>query len=364
MSDAMVKRQRMQRAVALRDSIGAQMTGGEFTALSKFTRMFVQSGALGLGALLAVAGEISTGSIIAASIIMSRALQPAEGVIAGWGSIGNAKAAAARLFDFYNRTGEGNRMRTALPRPEGRLDVEQVGLRGANGQPILFGLSVTLNPGEILGVIGPSGAGKTSLAKLSCGALKPDAGTIRIDGAQFFDWDQDELCRHIGYLPQEPSLFEGTIKDNISRFAAWGEAGDEDVDSRAVAAAKLAGVHELILRQPQGYDTFLGPMGSGLSAGQAQRVALARALYGDPSLLVLDEPNSFLDAEGEAALMTAMVEARKRGAAIMVIAHRKSILGIADKLLVLDAGRPKLLGPTKEVAARLIGPSTDAESAA
>jgi ATP-binding cassette subfamily C protein len=354
----------MQRAVALRDSIGAQITGGEFTALSKFTRMFVQSGALGVGALLAVAGEISSGSIIAASILLSRALQPAEGVIAGWGSIGNAKAAANRLFDFYNRTGEVERIRTALPRPEGRLDVEQVGLRGPNGQPILFGVSLTLQPGEILGVIGPSGAGKTSLAKLACGALKPDAGTIRIDGAQFSDWNQDELSRHIGYLPQEPSLFEGTIKDNISRFAAWRDTGDDEVDALAVAAAKMAGVHDLILHQPQGYDTFLGPMGGGLSAGQAQRVALARALYDDPSLLILDEPNSFLDAEGEAALMSAMVEARKRGAAIMVIAHRKAILGFADKLLVLDAGRPKLLGPTKEVVARLAGPANEAESAA
>jgi ATP-binding cassette subfamily C protein len=364
MSEAMIGRQRMQRAIALRDSIGAQMTGGGFTALSRFTRMFVQSAALGLGALLAINGDISSGSIIAASILLSRALQPAEGVIAGWGSIGNARAAATRLFDFYNRAGEAERIRTALPRPEGRLDMDQVGLRGAGGQPILFGVSLTLQPGEILGVIGPSGAGKTSLAKIACGALKPDVGTIRIDGAQFADWDQDELARHIGYLPQEPSLFEGTIKDNISRFAAWRDSNDGDIDEKAITAAKAAGVHDLILRQPQGYDTYLGPAGAGLSSGQAQRVALARALYGSPSVLILDEPNSFLDAEGEAALMAAMAGARKRKAAIMVIAHRKAVLGTADRLLVLDAGRPKLLGPTREVAARLAGPSNDTESAA
>ena len=364
MSEAMINRQIMQRAVATRDAVGAQVTGSGYAALSRFTRLFVQSAALGLGALLAIAGEISTGSIIAASILLSRALQPAEGVIAGWGSIGNAKAAAERLIDFYNRTGEVERIRTALPRPEGRLDVEQVGLRGANGQPILFGISFNVQPGEILGIVGPSGAGKTSLAKLIAGAMTPDAGTIRIDGAQYADWDSDELARHIGYLPQEPTLFEGTIKDNISRFAAWREASDDEVDRLAVAAAKSAGVHELILRQPQGYDTYLGPLGGGLSAGQAQRVALARALYGDPSVLVLDEPNSFLDAEGEAALMTSVAQARGRGAAILIIAHRKAVLESADRLLVLEAGRPKLLGPAREVAARLLGPREDSESAA
>lgn len=364
MTGAMVTRQKMQRAVALRDSVGAQLTGGQFTALSKFTRIFVQSAALGLGALLAIAGQISTGSIIAASILLSRALQPAEAVISGWGAIANAKAAANRLFDFYERAGESDRIRTSLPRPQGKLDVEQVGLRGPDGQPILFGVSLALQPGEILGVIGPSGAGKTSLAKLVCGALAPDVGTIRIDGAQFSDWEQDELCRHIGYLPQEPSLFEGSVKDNISRYAAWVESEGEDVDTKAVAAAKAAGVHDLILRLPQGYDTFLSPMTGGLSAGQAQRVALARALYGNPVVLVLDEPNSFLDAEGEAALMTAMAAARERGAAIMVVAHRKAILTVADRLLVLDSGRPKLLGPAKEVVARLAGPPSQTESAA
>jgi len=364
MSEAMIGRQKMQRAIALRDSIGAQMTGGGFTALSRFTRMFVQSAALGLGALLAIAGYISTGSIIAASILLSRALQPAEGVIAGWGSIGNARAAAARLFDFYNRTGEVDRIRTALPRPQGRLEMDQVGLRGANAQPILFGISMMLQPGEILGVIGPSGAGKTSLAKLACGSFKPDVGSIRIDGAQFSDWDQDELALHIGYLPQEPSLFEGTIKDNISRFASWRENGGGDVDTKSVTAAKAAGVHDLILRQPQGYDTYLGPAGAGLSAGQAQRVALARALYDDPALLILDEPNSFLDAEGEEALMSAMKDARARGAAVMVVAHRKAVLANADRLLVLDAGRTKLLGPAREVVARLTGPQSETGTAA
>jgi len=364
MTGAMVKRQQMQRAVALRDSVGAQITGGQFTALSKFTRIFVQSCALGLGALLAVAGEISTGSIIAASILLSRALQPAEAVISGWGTIAYAKAAADRLFDFYERASTADRIHTTLPSPEGSLEVEQVGLRGPGGQPILFGVSLTLRPGEILGVIGPSGAGKTSLAKLVCGALSPDAGMIRIDGAQFSDWDQDELCSHIGYLPQEPSLFEGSVKDNISRFAAWSESGEANIDEKAVAAAKAAGVHELILRLPQGYDTFLGSMTGGLSAGQAQRVALARALYGSPAILVLDEPNSFLDAEGEAALMAAMMAARDRGAAIMIVAHRKTILTCADRLLVLDAGRPKLSGPAKEVVARLAAPLGQTESAA
>jgi ATP-binding cassette subfamily C protein len=203
----------------------------------------------------------------------------------------------------------------------------------------------------MIGVIGPSGAGKTTLAKVLAGAMPAEAGTVRIDGAAYDDWEPDELARHIGYLPQEPSLFEGTIKENISRFSDT--ANGQNVDLLAVEAAQAAGVHEMILRLPKGYDTPLGPLGHGLSSGQAQRVALARALYGNPVLLVLDEPNAFLDGEGEAALMQSILGSLKRGAAVVLIAHRRSVLASARRLLVLEEGRPKLFGPAQEVAARL-----------
>jgi ATP-binding cassette subfamily C protein len=194
--------------------------------------------------------------------------------------------------------------------------------------------------------------------------MQPTVGTVRLDGARLTDWDQDQLGKHLGYMPQEPSLFEGTIKENIARFChSHGSEENRKIDEAVIAAAKEAGVHELILQFPQGYDTPLGLMGAGLSAGQAQRVALARALYSEPRLLVLDEPNAFLDQNGEAALMSAIANARTRGATVIVIAHRRGILDVADGLLVLEEGRPKMIGPASEVVARLIGPKA-AENAA
>jgi ATP-binding cassette subfamily C protein len=245
------------------------------------------------------------------------------------------------------------RARTVLPRPEGRLQVENVGIRRADGLPILNGVSLAAQPGDIVGIVGPSGSGKSTLAKVIAGAIQPEIGNVRIDGAQRSDWDQDELGRHIGYLPQEPSLFEGTIKDNISRFARWDGDGSGDIDAMTIKAAKLAGVHELVLKLPQGYDSRLGPLGAGLSAGQAQRIALARAFYGDPAILILDEPNAFLDAEGETALIAAIKGAHGRGATILVIAHRRSVLESANLMLVLEAGRPTMFGPSKDVVAKL-----------
>lgn len=362
MVGAMVNRQLAQRSTGIGSQAQAQFAGSRFIATSRFLRLFVQSAALGVGALLAIAGELSAGGIIAGSILLGRALQPIDALIGGWSSLTSARAALARLADIFRQSPEAERIRTELPAPEGRLEVEQVGIRGAGGQPILAGVSFTARPGEILGIVGPSGSGKTTLAKVVAGALNPDLGTIRIDGAQRSDWDPDALGRCIGYLPQEPSLFEGSVKENISRFAGWADAPAESVDSEAIAAAKLAGVHEMILKLPQGYDTILGPLGAGVSAGQAQRIALARALYGNPALLILDEPNAFLDAEGEAALVRAVRAVRKRGATVLLIAHRKSVLDGADRLLVMEGGRPKMLGPAKDVVVRLSPPG--AESAA
>ena len=347
MVGAMVNRQLAQRSTGIGHLAEAQFAGSRFTAASRFLRLFVQSASLGLGALLAIAGELTAGGIIAGSILLGRALQPIDALIGGWSTLTSARSALLRLSETFRMPFDAERMRTALPAPTGKLDVEQVGVRSADGRPILYGVTFSAAPGEILGSVGPSGAGKTTLAKVIAGAIPADIGTVRIDGAQRADWEADELGRHIGYLPQEPSLFEGSVKDNISRFEAWaeGEGMVDDIDSAVIAAATQAGVHEMILKLPNGYDTLLGPLGAGVSAGQAQRIALARALYRDPPILVLDEPNAFLDAEGEAALVRAIVAARTRGAAVLLIAHRKAVLDGADRLLVMEGGKPKMLGP-------------------
>jgi ATP-binding cassette subfamily C protein len=326
--------------------------------------MFIQSAALGLGALLAIAGYISAGAIIASSVLLSRALQPIESIIGAWSSLASARAAVHRLTKAFETIAE-QRLYTALPAPAGLVDVEEVGLRGREGKPILLGITFRAEPGKILGIIGPSGSGKTTLGKILVGALQPTVGAVRVDGARITDWDQDELGKHVGYMPQEPSLFEGTIKENIARFELGHTTdGKKKIDKAVVAAAKDAGVHELILQLPQGYDTPLGLMGAGLSAGQAQRIAFARALYGDPAMLVLDEPNAFLDQAGEQALVLALDKARKRGATVIVIAHRRGVLEAADRLLVLDEGRPKMLGPAADVVARLTAPSANASETA
>jgi ATP-binding cassette subfamily C protein len=363
MTGAMVDRQLGHRRLALANMISAQFGGGRLTATSRFFRLFVQSVALGLGALLAIAGDISGGAIIASSVLLSRALQPIESIIGGWSSLGAARAAARRLSRALDDLNE-ERIYTVLPAPEGVLQVEEVGLRGRDGRPVLVGVSFRADPGKILGVIGPSGSGKTTLGKILIGALQPTVGTVRIDGARLTDWEQDELGKYFGYMPQEPSLFEGTIKENIARFSR-GRSSEQAkrIDEAVVSAAMEAGVHELILQLPQGYDTPLGLMGAGLSAGQAQRMALARALYGEPRLLILDEPNAFLDQNGEEALLAALTRARARGATVIVIAHRRGVLAAADRLLVLEEGRPKMIGPAPEVVARLTGPKT-AENAA
>ncbi|HET9815468.1 MAG TPA: type I secretion system permease/ATPase [Xanthobacteraceae bacterium] len=358
MTGVMVERQLDHRRSALAHTVHAQFAGGRLSAASRFARLYLQSIALGLGALLAIAGDISAGAIIASSVLLSRALQPIESIIGAWSSLGSARASARRLSHALENV-EGERLYTVLPEPNGTIEVSEVGVRSRDGRAIIYGVSFSIAPSTVLGIVGPSGSGKTTLGKVIVGALQPTVGTVRIDGASLADWDQDELGRHIGYMPQEPSLFEGTVKENIARFSPAHKTGERKrVDKAVVAAAKAAGVHELILKLPQGYDTMLGLMGTGLSAGQAQRVALARALFRDPALLVLDEPNAFLDQAGEAALIAAIAGARLRGAAIIVIAHRRGLLESADRLLVLEEGRMKLEGSATEVVARLSSPAT------
>lgn len=353
MRGALRERQLIDRRNGLDLSAKAQFTGGGYAAATKFTRMFLQSAALGLGAWLAVDKQISAGAIIAASVLMSRALQPIEQLVGAWSVVGQARGALNNLIKLFPPRGL-EVAGTQLPAPTGVLALEQVAVRAPGEGPVLLrGVSLRLTPGEVLGVIGPSGAGKTTLARVACGALAPDAGTVRLDGASLTDWDGDRLGRYIGYVPQDSALIAGSIKDNISRFAIWGGGDAALVDAEVVAAAQAAGVHELILRFPNGYDTVLGAGGRGLSAGQAQRVALARALYAQPPLLILDEPNSALDADGEAALNTAILAAKARNVAILIVAHRTGILNIADRLLVLRDGQVERMGPRNEVLAQM-----------
>jgi PrtD family type I secretion system ABC transporter len=366
MRGALRERQLSDRRTGLALSAQAQFTGGQFAAATKFMRLFLQSAALGLGAWLAVERQISAGAIIAASILMSRALQPVEQVVGAWGTVVQARSALRALSELFAATPEPETPRTQLPDPKGRLVVDKVVVRapGAPDQMLLKGVGFALEPGEVLGIVGPSGAGKTTLARLAAGASLPDMGVVRLDGANMTDWDPDRLGRHIGYLPQDSGLIAGSIRDNISRFALWrGEASDV-VDAGVVAAATEAGVHEMILKLPKGYDTLLAHGGRGLSAGQAQRVALARALYGDPVLLVLDEPNSALDGDGEAALGRAILGAKTRGAAVIIIAHRTGVLQAVDRLLVLRDGAIEMIGPRAEVLAQMSKPRGGAPSVA
>ncbi len=356
MRRAVVARQLEERGIGLGLTANAQFKGGGYAGMTKFFRLFMQSAALGLGAYLAIEGQISSGSIIAASILLSRALQPVEQLVGGWSSVIQARGALNTLSDLFSKTQPLDIDRTQLPTPMGQIEMDRVVVRApGRDELVLKAVSLKIAPGESLGVVGASGAGKTTLIRVIAGALSPDAGIVRMDGANYTDWDADRLAEFIGYLPQEPSLLAGTVKDNISRFAAWRGMPPETVDQLSIDAATKAGVHDLILKLPKGYDTPLAPGGRGLSAGQAQRVALARALFNNPTLLILDEPNSALDAEGEASLLRAIQGAKSRGATILIVAHRTGILAGVDRLLVMRDGAIERLGPREEVLAKLAG---------
>ena len=354
MREASIARQIDQRHEAVSRQADAQLTGGRYSGAIKFLRLTLQSLALGVAALLAVRGQLSPGAIIASSVLLSRAVAPIELLVGAWPGLVQARASWRALIDLFASTASQDVQRTALPEPRGRVTLEGVSLRYAGTEaPQLRQVSLALAPGEVLGVIGASGSGKTTLARILAGGMKPTAGVIRLDGAAYEARPGDDLARHIGYLPQTPSLFAGTIKDNIARFASTLEHDPVLVDREAVAAAQAAGAHDMILRLPLGYDTLLGPFGAGLSAGQAQRVALARAMFRDPVLLVLDEPNSNLDQEGETALLSAVKSSAARGAAVVVVAHRAGVLAQVDRLLMLTDGAVQLEGPRETVLERL-----------
>lgn len=319
---------------------------GVVLAGTKFFRLYLQILMLGIGAYLVLEQAITPGAMIASAILLGRALAPVELAVSNWRGFVGARAAFGRMTELLAAVpAESSNM--SLPKPEGRVEFEQVIAVAPGGDaasPILRGISFQLMPGEALGVIGPTAAGKSSLARLLVGVWPTLRGSVRLDGVDVYEWSRGDLGRHIGYQPQEVALFDGTIAENIARFG--------EIDSDAVIkAARLARVHELILRLPQGYDTRIGADGHVLSGGQCQRIGLARALYGDPVLIVLDEPNANLDVPGEQALLECVAELKEAGCTLVIIAHRPSILASVDYILYLNNGLIGTLAPRDEVVA-------------
>lgn len=338
----LVRWQKYSKEAASATVLGSDRAGS-LTSASKAFRMFIQSGILGWGALLAVQGIVTPGTMIAGSIIMGRALAPIQMALGQWRGFIGARQAFHRLNKFYEIIPEQTD-NLSLPAPIGELSVTNI-LAAPPGSkvPILTGLNFTVKPGQGLGVIGPSASGKSTLARLLVGIWIPQKGSVRLDGATFDQWNSDELGPYIGYLPQQVELFDGTIGENIGRF--YQDASAEDI----VLAARRATVHDMILHLPDGYDTRIGEGGTVLSGGQVQRIALARALFGDPALVVLDEPNANLDAEGDAALTAAITDLRKRGKTVVVMAHRPSAIAAVDQLLILRDGKQTAFGPKDDV---------------
>ena len=320
---------------------------GGFGSASKVLRLLLQSVILGLGAYLVIRQEMTAGAMVAASIMMGRALAPIETAIANWRAFISARQSITRLSEALMRAAPKREV-TALPRPARSLDVDQVVVVAPGGtKPVVANVRFALRTGQALGIIGPSGAGKTSLVRALVGIWRPAKGCVRLDGAALDQWDPDLLGQHVGFISQTIELFDGTISENIARMSV-----KPDADA-VLRAAKAAGAHELILRLPNGYDTAIGEGGEALSGGQRQRIALARALYGDPFLVVLDEPNSNLDTEGELALRQAIANLKTRGAIVVLIAHRPSVLAVCDHILVLANGEQKDFGSRDEIMQKL-----------
>ena len=327
------------------------------STVTRFVRISLQSLILGAGALLVIEGSITAGMMIVCSILMGKALQPVELAIGTWKQSISTRGAYQRLDEMLQSAPPRGET-LSLPAPQGALSLENVYASAPGMQTtILKGLTFNIAPGEVVGVIGPSASGKSTLARLLVGVWQARAGTVRLDGADIFQWNKDELGPHVGYLPQDIELFEGTIAENIARFA-------EPDPAKVIDAAKRAGVHEMILHLPQGYDTRLGVDGASLSGGQKQRVALARAIYDNPRLVVLDEPNSNLDDVGEAALVEAIKDLKARGTTVILITHRMNVLNSVDKLLVLRDGMMTMFGPRDEVLKALRQQQLQAAAAA
>lgn len=333
--------QNFQNTLLIRQS-EASGKAGAISAMTRVVRLVLQSAMLGIGALLVIDNQMTGGIMIAGSILASRALAPVELLIGTWRQFIIARGAYQRLHELLIRF-PARDAGLPLPRPRGVLRAEGVvAVPPGSLVTVLKGVSLAVDPGEVLTILGPSASGKSTLARLLVGVWPAKLGAVRLDGADVYQWRKDELGPWIGYLPQDIELFEGTVAENIARF---GTLDSEQI----ISAATKAGIHEMILRFPAGYDTPIGESGSALSGGQRQRLALARALYGNPSLLVLDEPNASLDDAGEAALLKAIAGARSEGRTVVLITHRTNLIEVSDRLLVLREGQVVLQGSRQEV---------------
>jgi ATP-binding cassette subfamily C protein EexD len=339
------QQEKTDKAIALQTN--ASRWAGGFLSFSKSFRVIIQSLALGLGALLALKQEISPGMMIAGSLLLGRALAPIDLLVNSWKGFSVARAQYKRLGELLE-TIPPEEEKMSLPAPKGHLLVENVVVSAPGSQiPVLKGISLELKPGEAIGILGPSASGKSTLARTILGIWPTRAGAVRLDGADVSAWDREELGPSVGYLPQDIELFDGSISENICRF---GKTDSEKI----IAAAQLAGVHEMILKLPEGYDTVIGGTGGMLSGGQRQLIGLARAVYDSPRLLVLDEPNSNLDEQGEQTLAQALKRIKSKGCSIVVITHRNSILQVVDNLLILKEGTAIAYGPKEKVLATMM----------
>ena len=359
MVPAMLHRWQARNGAALAAQQVAAERNGVLLGFTKFLRFFVQSATLGLGAFLVLRNELSAGGMIAASILLGRALAPVETAMGSWRSFAATRVAYSRLKARMSALPpEPKRMR--LPTPVGRVSLRNVSYAPPGARAlVLEDVSFELSPGEAVAVIGASASGKTSLCRLLVGINRPTSGEIRLDGSELHHWNMDDLGAHIGYLPQDVELFAGSVRDNIARM-------DVPDDDAVVRAAVIAHAHDMIQRLPHGYDTQIGDGGARLSGGQRQRIGLARAIYGGPRVMVLDEPNANLDQAGESALAAAIAELKQDGVTLVIVGHRPSTLAQADKILLLRDGRVELFGPRAEVLARLraaANPSAVASSA-